>query len=97
GAGASSSGTRVYASLTSSGSSVIFLDQCSYVILRNMTIENTSTSTSNFAIYPAAIATNLDNHNTIDRCNIKVASGSNGQYNVVGLFWNNAKFDSIEN
>jgi len=97
GSGSSSSGTRIYASLTASGSSVIYLNECSYVTIQNMTVENTSVSTSNFTDYPAAIATNLDQHNTINNCSIKVAVSSNAQYNVVGINLNNAIHDSVKN
>jgi len=97
GSGISSGGTRIYFSLKSSGSAVIFLNQCSYVTIKNMTVENTSTATTGFAVYPAAIATYLDSHDMINQCNIKVAVGTNGQYNVVGLFWNNCNHDTIEN
>lgn len=97
GSGTGGGGTRIYYSITSSGSSVIFLNQCSYVTVQNMTVENTSTSTTGYASYPAAIATYLDNHNIIKNCNIKVAVSTGGQYNVVGLFWNNCNHDTIEN
>ncbi len=97
GSGIGSGGTRIYYSLKSSGSAVIFLNQCSYVNIQYMTVENTSTSTTAYAVYPAAIATYLDSHDKINQCNIKVAVGSSGQYNVVGLFWNNCNHDTIEN
>jgi len=85
GAGTSSSGTRIYYSLTASGSAVIYLDSASYITLDHMTIENTATSTASVAVYPAAVATNLDNSNTISNCNIKVAISTSTLYNVVGV------------
>src|SRR6185437_7338352 len=51
--GSGISGTRIYSALTSSGSAVIFLNQCEYVVIQNMTVENTSTATTGYAIYPA--------------------------------------------
>ena len=96
GSGIGSGGTRIYYSLKSSGSAVIFLNQCSYVNIQYMTVENTSTSTTAYAVYPAAIATYLDSHDKINQCNIKVAVGSSGQYNVVRLL-EQLQYDTIEN
>jgi len=85
GAGIGSGGTRIYYSLSTSGTSVIYLDSASYVTIGNMTVENTNPSTSLFGIYPACIGTRHDHNNTITNCNIKTAISTSTQYNVVGI------------
>jgi PKD repeat protein len=90
GAGISTSGTRIYYSLSTSGSAVIFFNACSYVTLDHITIENTSTSTTSYPNYPACIRTLLDTNITISNCNIKTAISTSTFYNVVGIHFYNS-------
>jgi PKD repeat protein len=97
GAGVSTSGTRIYYSLTTSGSAVIFLNGCSYVTLDHITVENTSTSTTSYPDYPACIKTKLDSHITISNCNIKTAISTGIFYYFTGIHFYNSMYATLVN
>jgi PKD repeat protein len=97
GAGMGSSGTRIYYSLSSSGSSVIYLNGCSYITFDHMTIENTSTATTSYSNYPACLKTKLDSFTTLSYCNIKTAISTSVFYNVVGIHFYNSSNGTVIN
>jgi PKD repeat protein len=84
GVGTGISGTRIYYSLSSSGSAVIYINGASFITLDHMTIENTNTSGS-YGVYPASVGTNLDHFTTIKNCNILTPISTGSLYNFVAV------------
>jgi len=87
GKGISSGGTRIYYSLSTSGSAVVYLNGTSYIALENLTIENTSKSGAVYAVWPSTLSTYGDTNTIVRNCNIisPVSFGYFAYYNSVHL------------
>jgi PKD repeat protein len=96
GAGVGSAGTRIYYSLTSSGSAVITLSSASYITIDHMTIENTNSSGSYYP-NPATVMMSYDFYNTISNCNIIAPNSSSTPYNFYSLHMYYSSYGTVKN